>query len=309
MRIGVDLMGSDSSPQVLYQGVLDAIDKLPENVTLCVFSTQKLEPPHPRVELHLVTEFISMEEDPLSSIRLKKDSSLVVGIRSLKDKYIEGFVSAGNTGALIAFSSIALTLLPGIDRAALLAVLPAQTGSFVMLDVGGTHSIKSKNLVQFAQMGAEYQRSLSKIEIPRVGLLNIGIESKKGTVDEQEAYRMLQELAQNPEAGIKFVGNVEGREAFEGKVDVLVTDGFTGNVMLKTSEGVSSFIFSHLHNAMPGLRRELEDIRKHFSYDEYPGALICGIKGIVMKCHGAALPSAVKNSILAVAILARNDRK
>lgn len=307
MRIGVDLMGSDSSPEILYRGVLEAVDKLREEDTLLLFSTQTYSPQHPRVSFQIVSDYISMEDDPLSSIRLKKDSSLVVGIRFLKENHIDAFVSAGNTGALIALSSLTLPLFPGIERPALLALLPTKKGPFAMVDVGGTHSIKSKNLIQYARMGAAFQRCLLGIDTPTIALLNIGTESKKGTQEVREAYAVLKEMSQNPASKIIFAGNVEGREVFEGDIDVLVTDGFTGNVMLKTSEGVSNLIFNHLAASSHEMEDELEELRRHFSYDEYPGAIVCGIDAIVMKCHGEASPRAMMSSILGTSVLVRNQ--
>ena len=301
MRIGVDLMGSDSSPQTLYQGILEAINQLPEDVSLLVFSTQNFQPTHSRIAFHIISEVISMEDDPLSSIRLKKDSSLVVGLRFLKEKKLDGFVSAGNTGALVALCSLTLPLFSGIERPALLALLPTKKEPFALVDVGGTHTVKSKNLVQYAIMGAAFQRCLNGIEKPVVGLLNIGAESKKGTPEVREAYPLLQQLGANPDSKIIFAGNIEGRAVFEGNIDVLVTDGFTGNVMLKTSEGVSDLIFDYLddHTEHP----QLADLRRHFSYEEHPGAIVCGIDALVMKCHGAASSQAMMRSILATSIL------
>jgi glycerol-3-phosphate acyltransferase PlsX len=307
LRIGVDLMGSDSSPQVLYQGVLEAVDKLREEDSLLVFSTQTYLPEHPRIAFQIASEIISMDDDPLSSIRLKKDSSLVMGIRFLKENKIDAFVSAGNTGALVGLSALTLPVFPGIERPALLALLPTKKGPFAMVDVGGAPTIKAKNLVQYANMGAAFQRCLFGIEEPTIALLNIGTESKKGTPEVREAYNILKEMSQNPEAKIKFVGNVEGREVFEGNIDVLVTDGFTGNVMLKTSEGISELIFDYLSASSRELEEEIDDLRRHFSYDEYPGAIVCGIDAIVMKCHGEASARAMMNSILGTSVLVHNS--
>jgi glycerol-3-phosphate acyltransferase PlsX len=299
-------MGSDSSPQILYQGALDAIEKLPENATLLVFSTEILSPSHPRISFQIVSEFISMEDDPLSAIRLKKESSLVVGIRLVKEKVLDGFVSAGNTGALVALSSLTLPMLPGIERPALLAVLPTKKAPFAMIDVGGNHSVKPKHLVQYAIMGAAFQRCLLRIEKPIIGLLNIGSESKKGTPEIREVYSMLQEMSQNPVSKIFFAGNVEGRDIFDGKIDVLVTDGFTGNIMLKTTEGVSRLIFEYLMAAAPQLKDNLTALERHFSYEEYPGAILCGIDAVVMKCHGDTTSKGMASSILGTALLIEN---
>lgn len=284
LRIGIDLMGSDSSPSVLYEAVQELKN---DTCELVVFAT-----PDITREGVSVTEVISMEDDPLAAIRLKKDSSLAVGLRYLKEKKIDAFISCGNTGALVAGSTLLLPLLPGVERPALLAVFPTQKKSLVVIDVGGNLSNKADLLVQFAHMGAAYQRCSEGIENPIIGLLNIGSESKKGTPEVREAYEILQKQK------IQFAGNIEAREIFQGKIDVLVTDGFTGNVLLKTCEGLASFIFESHPN---------EALQKTFSYDEYPGAIVCGVDGLVIKCHGQATKKALKNSILgAINLLKRN---
>ncbi len=182
-------------------------------------------------------------------------------------------------------------------------MLPTAKDPVAVIDVGGNVSCKATHLVQFALMGAAYQRCFHSRRVPRVGLLNIGVESKKGTSELRQAYDI---LSQRPKGGhIHFVGNVEGREVFQGDVDVLVTDGFTGNVFLKTSEGVSSFILDHLKQAidpaaLPGLQRQ-------FSYEEYPGAVVCGVEGVVIKCHGLSTAHGMLNGILGAANLVQNQ--
>ncbi len=163
---------------------------------------------------------------------------MIRGIRNLKERDIDAFVTAGNTGALIAAATIILPMLPEVARPALMALLPTRKGLVTVIDVGGNVSVKAPQLVQFAKMGVAFQRTYRNCPNPTVGLLNIGAESKKGTPEHRQAYDALSEAP-----NMTFIGNVEGREVFQGRVDVLATDGFTGNVFLKTSEGVSSFIF------------------------------------------------------------------
>lgn len=325
MRIGVDLLGSESSPEVLFEAVLQEAKQLDHADSLVVYVTQdtvdrllptKIDSALPdegasKIDLHIVEEFIQMDEEPLSAIRSKKRSSLAVGIQQLGERKIDAFVTAGNTGALIACATIRLSPLKGIDRSALLAVLPTQNCPLAMLDVGGNVSCKAQHLIQYAHIGAAYQRCSLGLERPTVGLLNIGVESKKGTPEVREAYKVLLEQSSAPESKIRFVGNIEGREAFQGKVDVLVCDGFTGNVMLKTSEGISAFIFEYLQKSLKGasseeLHRILDEMQRHFSYDEYPGAIVCGVDGVVVKCHGAATQKAMQNSIRGAMVLVRN---
>ncbi len=330
MRIGIDLMGGESSPKELFSAVLLAAEQLNVSNVLAVFATpsaieelQSSKYPvlsslqHAQIEFHTVSDYIEMQDDPLTAIRHKKGSSLVTGIRLLKKRHLDAFVSAGNTGALVASASLSLPMLPGISRPALLAVLPTQKGQVAILDVGGSVSCKAHHLVQFACLGAAYQRCSQGIAVPSVGLLNIGVESKKGTLEVRQAYQILKDaqeerrsLGRTPH--MDFLGNVEGLEVFQGKVDVLVTDGFTGNILLKTSEGVSSFIFSHLKkmfndSASKPQYRIFNDLQKHFTYSEYPGAIVCGVDGIVVKCHGNASSRAMFNGIMGAIQLVKKD--
>lgn len=291
MRIGIDLMGSDRSPAVLFKAIEQAAEEFPL-VDLVVFVTQVAldeillgSPAHfplrrGHLEFQIASDVIEMQDEPLLAIRQKKNSSLALGIKFLRKRYLDGFISAGNTGALIAGATLSLPLLPGIKRPALLATLPTEKGNVAIIDVGGTVSCKACHLVQFALLAMAYQRCCEGIKQPRVGLLNIGVESRKGTSEVRQAYQLLEELAQRKE--MLFVGNVEGREVFQGAVDVLVTDGFTGNVLLKTSEGVSSFILQQIHQALLEVLPEqwqaiLRDLHNQFDYEEYNGAIICGV--------------------------------
>lgn len=316
MRIGIDLMGSDTAPQVLFDAVLKAQEHLNASTTLVVFATPDVvkaltscKSSHQAlIEFVPVQEEILMQDDPITAIRHKKRSSLVLGLKALKKNRIDAFVSAGNTGALLSAATLSIPKLPGIHRPALLATLPTRKDPMVVIDVGGNVSCRANHLVQFAYMGAAYQRCLLGIECPRVGLLNIGVESKKGTAEVRQAYQMLKEECQELvirglQPTLHFFGNVEGRDVFEGNVDVLVTNGFTGNVLLKSVEGVSSFIFDSLYSASKNAASEqfeksLNNLYRYFNYAEYPGAIICGIDGIVIKCHGEASLQAFYTSIM-----------
>jgi glycerol-3-phosphate acyltransferase PlsX len=327
LRIGIDLMGSDSSPAVLFEAVLCAAEQL-EKVTLIVLATQPaidsiwkksnltevLGFTKSRIEFQVITEVIETHEEPLIAIRQKKNSSLVVGMRLLKKRHLDAFVSAGNTGALISSATLSLPLLPGVKRPALLATLPTEKGYVAVIDVGGNVVCKACHLVQFAQIGAAYQRCCQGIEIPRVGLLNIGVESKKGTSEVRQAYQLLKEqmaLHDPQDLKMRFIGNIEGREVFQGKADVLVTDGFTGNVLLKTSEGVSSFILEQLRcvlkDVIPHQKNAiLHYLQHHFDYEEYAGAIVCGVDRIAIKCHGKSSVKGMLNGILGAAELVKN---
>jgi glycerol-3-phosphate acyltransferase PlsX len=313
-------MGSDRSPPVLFKAIEQAAQEFLQ-VDLVIFITKTaldeiLSPsssrfPHRRahLEFQVVTEVIEMHDEPLSAIRQKKNSSLAMGIKLLKKHYLDGFVSAGNTGALIAGATLSLPLLPGIKRPALLATLPTEKGDVAIIDVGGNVACKACHLVQFAQLGVAYQRCCQGMAQPRVGLLNIGVESKKGTSEVRQAYQLLQELAQRNE--IQFVGNIEGRQVFQGAVDVLVTDGFTGNVLLKTSEGVSSFILQQVNQTLQELVPEhrqtiLSALHYQFDYEEYNGAIICGVDCVVVKCHGQSTAKGLFQGIQGAIQLVKN---
>lgn len=312
MRIGIDLMGCDTPPKQLYQAVLQVAEDLDSSYNLIVFATDSVieeaatlkDPAAPstkqtaKIKFFPIKEVITMGDEPLSAIRHKKNSSLVTGIRLLKKRQLDAFVSAGNTGALIASSTLSLPLLPGIKRPALLAVVPSERGNVVVIDVGGNVSCKARHLIQFAKLGAAYQRSIEGIESPSVGLLNIGVESKKGTSELRQAYQWLEDHRE--QLSLSFHGNIEGREIFQGAVDVVITDGFTGNVLLKSIEGVSSFILDTIVQdcgSNPGMGPALEKLHKRFNYAEYPGAIVCGIDRVVVKCHGNSTPTAFLNGI------------
>lgn len=299
MRIGIDLMGGDSPPEHLFEAVVRAAKTLGSAVKLFPIATppiiQSLAPKAPpSITFCSAADVITMEDSPLAVVRKKKEASLLVGIRLLKDKKIDAFISCGNTGALIAAASLYLSRLPGIKTTALLAVLPTEKNPLAVLDVGGNLSNSSTHLFELALMGAAYQRRVLRKEKPHVGLLNIGIESKKGTIAHREAYEMLKK-----ETSFEFVGNIEAREVFKGGLDVLVTDGFTGNILLKTSEGVGAFIFEALKSTFGGQMPEsIVQMQKRFNYEEYPGALVYGIDGIVIKAHGNASALSLYQSII-----------
>lgn len=296
MRIGIDLLGSDTPPADLLPAIRKLAEQAKAGLHLVVLTTRSMGPTpcvltqFPHLEIRYVDEFISMADDPLFAIRKKKNSSLVLGMRMLKKKQIDAFVSAGNTGALVAAAALMLPMLPGIKRPALLAVLPTLQAPLTVLDVGGNVSCKAQHLVQFAQLGAAYHRCRYGKASTKIGLLNIGAESKKGTAELREAHTLLNDLyGAGKSEQVHFIGNVEARDTFRGTFDVLVTDGFTGNILLKTSEGVSSFVFDYLQEkGSEQLKGSLEGLQGIFNYDEHPGAIICGTEGLVIKCHGNA---------------------
>ncbi len=303
-------MGCDTQPLDIAQAILDFLPDLPNSLHIAFFGTQSVLikiPKDPRVTTHVAKEVINMEDDPLYAIRRKRNSSLCVAMQSLKEKGIDALISAGNTGALVASATLFLSKLPGIDRAALLTLLPTKKHPVAVLDVGANPTAKAQHLLQYAAIGLAYQKSRG-VEHPTVGLLNIGSEAGKGTPELQDAYKRLQQL-NDPEGEEKiFVGNIEGRDVFNGIVDVLVTDGFTGNVFLKTAEGIASFILQEIEaNTTAALIPDLALLRRRLHYAEYPGAVVSGVEGIVMKCHGDGSPAAFRESLKATSRLLEHD--
>ena len=279
-------MGSDHPPSALMAAAASLLPSLPKAVELVAFGTPDWEQSAKSLGLsfHQVSEFIEMEENPLSALRKKRDASLCVGLRLLKTRDLDAFVSAGNTGALVSAAKMTLGTFPGILRPALLALMPTKKRPVAVLDVGANLQAKSKHLVQFARLGVAYQEARG-IANPKVGLLNIGSEASKGTAEIRLAYKELSKLK-------AFAGNIEGTAVFDGEVDVIVTDGFTGNVFLKTAEGIASLVLDRIPKD-----DRLHDLQRHLHYTEHPGALLCGIKGVVVKCHGYSSPEAFANGI------------
>lgn len=289
-------MGSDTPPGVFLPALFALHREIKTQADFVVFS-EAMESQE-GIQFIPTDEVIAMEDDPLTAVRRKKGSSLCLGIQMLKEEKIDAFVSAGNTGALMACAALSLKLLPGIDKPALMTLLPTESKEMAVLDIGANTRCTADNLFQFALMGIAYQKSRG-IPEPTVGLLNIGSEAKKGTPEHQEAYQKLLALNQ---ARRVFVGNIEGREALAGLCDVLVTDGFTGNVFLKTAEGIAGALLNQLEAAAsedcsPHLKSVLSGIRQRLHYAEYPGAILTGVNGIVVKCHGASPPQALVSGI------------
>lgn len=292
--IGIDLLGSDLPPEALLRALLSCASGLDERVHLTLLGTPDLftavDPPSPQISFCPVSEVIAMHDSPLGAIRQKKDSSLCTGIRLLKAGHLKAFISAGNTGALMGCAAIELKCLPSIKKPALLALLPTQQGEVAVLDVGANTSCTPENLLQFAHMGAAFQKSRGHT-LPRVGLLNMGTESSKGPPFLREAYALLSQAA-----SFHFAGNIEGRDAFEGHIDVLVADGFAGNIFLKTAEGLASVILEELLS-IPRGAAVARALQHKLQYREYPGAILCGVDGLVIKCHGGAGALSLTRSI------------
>ena len=240
---------------------------------------------------------IFMEENPLFAIRRKKDSSLAIGLKLLKQQKVDAFITAGSTGALVSASKLHLDTFKTIHRPALLASIPGKNKSISILDVGANISFKAKFLIDSAKLGISYSKSKG-IKIPKVGLLNIGSEAKKGNAEIQKAYQELKKLSLKQKKSFEFVGNIEALHAFEKDIDVLITDGFSGNVFLKTAEGIANFLISSLESNIS--QKKLQSLQKYLHHSHYPGALLIGLKSIVIKCHSycslSSFVSAIKGA-------------
>ena len=305
--IGVDLIAGDSPAMSLFQGLFKEKEDLDAHLVFFVPQMKfkeferAAEAAAPSFSYSFVKtkSIIRMDDDPLSSIRLKKTAATPMALTLLKEGKIDAFVSNGNTGALICGATLILKLLECTKRPGLLALLPSKKGSLAVIDVGANVTCTAQNLIDFANIGVAYQKCC-RVKKPKVGLLNIGVEKKKGRAEMQEAYGVLQKKYKQ-----SFVGNVEGFEAFFGNCDVLVTEGVSGNIFLKTAEGMTAYILDMIteNKLEQPKKKAFTDLTKKLDYAEYPGALICGVNGIVIKCHGYSDTRAIYSAIKGAANL------
>ncbi|HET9355958.1 MAG TPA: phosphate acyltransferase PlsX, partial [Sphingomicrobium sp.] len=267
------------------------------------------------VTVHHTTESIAATEKPSQAIRRAKGTSMGMAINAVKDGQADAALSAGNTGALMAIAKLALRTMPGIDRPALAALLPTLGETdLVMLDLGANTECDAQNLVQFSVMGAAYARTVLEIDRPRVKLLNIGTEELKGTDELKEAAALLREADYLP---LRFDGFTEGDKLSSGDVDVVVTDGFSGNIALKTAEGTARFVTDLLKRAFTSSLRSkagfalsrpaLHMLKVHLDPNNHNGAVFLGLNGLVVKSHGSATPKGVANAIQVAARMIAND--
>jgi glycerol-3-phosphate acyltransferase PlsX len=310
--IALDAMGSDRAPKPEVEGAIQAARQYGVHVLL-VGPENLIKPelerhrPALRLPIRIVhaSEYITME-DKVEAIRAKRDNSMRVGLRLVRERRANGFVTAGNTGAAMATAKIVLGAMPGVDRPALAAVFPTAPGTPAMLlDVGANVDCTPQNLEQFAVMGDVYFRAMfgrrPGAHGPRVGLLSIGEEEGKGNDLTREAFQLLKQLPLN------FVGNVEGRDLYNGKVEVIVADGFVGNVALKISEGVANLVRTALKESLKATitrqvgallsRSAFSDFKKRLDHTEYGGAPLLGVRGVCIITHGSSNANAMKNAV------------
>ena len=307
MRILLDAMGGDNAPEATIRGAIRAIKEINSEIVLIgkeevikakikEIYNKELEEITDKIKIHNATEEIDMEDIPTQAIKHKKDSSMVVGFKMLKEDEGDVFISAGNSGALLTGATLLVGRIKGVDRPAIAPMLPSYKKGLMLVDAGANTNCKPINLLQFAEFANIYLRKIYNIEKPAIGLLNIGTEETKGNDLMKESYQLLKEKAADYD--INFVGNVEGREAFSGEIDAVVTDGFTGNIFLKTVEGLGKLVKRSLTEslkknilstiacipALPGIKR----FSKTMDYKEYGGALFLGVKKPVVKAHGSS---------------------
>jgi glycerol-3-phosphate acyltransferase PlsX len=296
MRIALDAMGGDRAPEVPVRGALEALAHLPDSVeVVLVGDPAAIERElkgrgDARVSIRPASQTIEMGEPPVPAIRKKPDSSIVVGLKAHADGAVDAFVTGGHTGAAMAGSIFVLKPLPGVDRPAIGAVFPAVQPTLV-LDVGANVDCRPHHLLQFAHLGHIYAQDVMGTREPRIGLLNIGEEPGKGNELVVEAYELLSK------SGLHFVGNVEGRDIVRARCDVVVCDGFVGNVVLKFYEDAADFILKTLKPVLAHPHPEYDRIEKFLDYTTYGGAPLLGVDGVVVIMHGDTPPRAIANAI------------
>ncbi len=302
MRIALDSLGTDYAPTSEIAGALEAIHDRTGDLTVVLVGDAEaigaelggIDPSlRDRVEIVHAPERILPGEPPAQAVRRKRDSSIVRGVRLQREGAVDAFVSGGSTGAIMAASLIHLRALPGVDRPAICTLLPTSRRPTLLLDAGANVDCKPQHLLQFARLGAVYARDLMDVPEARIGLLNIGEEPEKGDELAIGAHRLLRA------SGLRFVGNVEGREIIRGACDVLVCDGFVGNVLLKFYESVAEFTIGLLTRelAKVGRTMDLEEVFRVLDYAEYGGAPLLGVNGVTIVCHGQSTPKAIRNAI------------
>ncbi|MDD6311531.1 MAG: phosphate acyltransferase PlsX [Firmicutes bacterium] len=310
MRVVLDGMGGDYAPKETVKGAVLASAEIEDEIYI-VGNKAAIEKElnkngykGDQIKIVEANEVITMEDSPVKAIRKKKDSSLVVGLNMIKNGEGDLFVSAGNTGALVVGARLILGRIDGIDRPALASIYPNITGGEpnLLVDAGASSESKAGNMVEYGLMGSIFVEKVWGRENPRVGLVNLGVEESKGTSVTKDAFQRLKA------SDLNFVGNVEAREVPKGACDVIVCDGFVGNVILKLTEGVAMSVFKLVKQTLTKgiknkisallIKKDLTQLKNAFDYEEYGGAPILGVCGPVVKMHGSSTSNAVKNTII-----------
>ena len=309
VKIAVDMMGGDDAPGIVLDAVKKAVEDFKDLEIILFGDESQYNLSHERIEFRHCTEKIEMEDEPVRAIKRKKDSSMVKMAEAVKSGEADGCVSAGNTGALMSAGLFIVGRIKGVARPALVVTLPTTDGKgFVFLDVGANADAKAEHLLQYAQLGNIYAQKIRGIQNPSVSLLNIGTEAAKGNSLTKKAYDLFEK-----NQSFNFTGNIEAKTLMDGNVDVVVTDGYTGNRVLKNLEGTAKSIgkmlketiMSSFKNKLAGavLKKDLETFAKKMDYSEYGGSVLLGLDGTVVKAHGSsnakAFYSAIKQAKIA----------
>ncbi|KWW10884.1 MULTISPECIES: phosphate acyltransferase PlsX [Peribacillus] len=306
MKITIDAMGGDHAPKAQVLGAMKAVEAFSDVEITLVGNEAEINQDlikHGRIKVVHTEDKILSTDEPVRAVRRKKSASMVLAAQQVADGDADACISSGNTGALMAAGLFVVGRIDGIERPALAPTLPTIDGKgFVLLDVGANSDAKPEHLLQFAIMGSVYAQKVRGIDKPRVGLLNIGTEEKKGNELTKHAFSLLQQSSE-----ISFIGNVEARDLLNGPADVVVTDGFTGNMVLKTLEGTAMSVFTMLKSALMSnlksklaaamVKPELKVIKNQMDYSEYGGAGLFGLKAPVIKAHGSSDANAIYNAI------------
>jgi len=317
MKIIVDAMGGDHGPIEVVKGAIEAVNEygisivLVGNEDMILNELDKYSYSKENVEVLKANDIITNDDDPAIAIRRKKDSSMVVGAKALSEGLGDGFISAGSTGALLAAGIFIVKRIEGIDRAGLSVLYPTLKGFSLLVDAGANVDCKAEYLYQFALMGSIYMEKVMDVNSPTIGLVNIGSEKGKGNTLSKETYDIIEQ------SHLNFVGNIEARDLPNGVVDVMVADGFVGNIILKLTEGMAISIFSILKDEFTKnlrtklgatiLKPELKNIKGRMDYREYGGAPLLGTKKPIVKAHGSSDAYAIKNGINQLIRFVDND--
>ena len=310
IRISLDAMGGDNAPEEIVNGAINALNLRNDIEVILVGCEDKIRASlkaksydNNRISIRNTTEVIETSEHPVKALRTKKDSSMVVGLKMVREKEADAFVSAGNSGAVLAGGMLLVGRVKGVERPPFAPLIPTEKGVSILLDCGANLDPKPISMVQFAQMGSVYMEKVVGIPNPRVAIVNVGAEEEKGNKKIQDAIELLKQCD-----NINFIGNIESREILKGGADVIVTDAFTGNVILKLIEGVASTLMSEIKKGLMSTLRSkigallikpaLKKTLVKFDATEYGGAPVLGLKGLVVKTHGNATRKEISNAIL-----------
>jgi glycerol-3-phosphate acyltransferase PlsX len=317
MKIALDAMGGDFAPDVTIAGAIEVISEEDTDLEIILVGNKEvlenrlrgIKYPHDRLSVYHAAEVVQMHESPIAALRRKKESSIRKAIDLVKSKKADAAVSAGHSGVAMATALFVLGKLPNVDRPAIATIMPSLKGYFLLIDAGANVDCTPKNLLEFAHMGNSYFKTIFNVPLPKIAILSIGEEDTKGNELTREAFKLLKD------SNLNFIGNIEGKDVFSGNADVIVCDGFIGNIVLKVSEGLADTILKMLKfeiaNVVTGrigymmIKPAIKNFKKRTDYSEYGGAPLLGINGTCIISHGRSSARAIKNAIKVAADMAR----